>query len=305
MHTRRLFIRNGAGLLAGSLAMRSLPDFFQGNIYPPPGIQLFTFFNVMDDDVEGTLKRLASIGYVNIESAFSKKGGYYGLTAPQFADLLKKLGLRWRSHHVLGAPFKLPPGMKMPLGADGKPLVIGKMLNLKENMQAIVDDAASGGVEYLVCANIPTNTTEDMTAAVDILNRTHEACTKAGLQFAYHNHDWEFHTVEGKIPYQLFLDQTSIKMELDLAWCIKGGQDPVELFKKYPGRFPLWHVKDLDAAHEIILPVGSGTIDFKRIFAASETAGLKYYFVEHDSPKDPWSSVQTSIQYLNTLAPQK
>ncbi len=87
-------------------------------------------------------------------------------------------------------------------------------------------------------------------------------------------------------------------MELDLAWAVKGGQDPVELFKQNPGRFPLWHVKDLDSTREIIEPVGSGTIDFKRIFAASETAGLNYYFIEHDLPKDPWDSIQKSYTVL-------
>ncbi|MEJ0081672.1 MAG: hypothetical protein WDM78_12170 [Puia sp.] len=94
-----------------------------------------------------------------------------------------------------------------------------------------------------------------------------------------------------------------MKMELDLAWSIKGGQDPVELFNQHPGRFPLWHVKDLDNSYQNILPVGSGTIDFKRLFAASETAGLKFYFIEHDMPKDPWGSIEKSISVLKVLAP--
>jgi sugar phosphate isomerase/epimerase len=109
--------------------------------------------------------------------------------------------------------------------------------------------------------------------------------------------------VEGKIPYDIFLKETQVKMELDLAWAIKGGQDPVAMFKKDPGRYPLWHVKDLDSTHENILPVGSGTLDFKRIFAASESAGLEYYFIEHDMPKDAWASIQESIVYLKKLAP--
>ncbi|HEY8735301.1 MAG TPA: sugar phosphate isomerase/epimerase, partial [Puia sp.] len=75
------------------------------------------------------------------------------------------------------------------------------------------------------------------------------------------------------------------------------------LFNKNPGRFPLWHVKDLDSTRQNILPVGSGTIDFKRIFAASETAGLKNYFVEHDMPKDAWDSIQKSLVMLKELAP--
>jgi sugar phosphate isomerase/epimerase len=302
---RRKFIRNTAGLIVTGFLAPAIPGSFFKSNYPPPGIQLFTFFNVIDNDVEGTLKRVAQIGYVEIESAFSKKGGYYGLKSKEFADLLKSLGLNWKSHHVLGAPFKLPPGGKMPLAADGKPISLPTMLNLSENMQQIIDQAKDGGVEWLVCANIPLNNADEMKSSIGILNKTDEACKKAGLHFAYHNSDSVFRAVDGEIPYHLLLTDTNIKMELDLAWAIKGGQDPVEIFNHHPGRFPLWHVKDLDSTHEQVLPLGSGTIDFKKIFAASETAGLEYYFLEHDMPKDPWESIQISYNYLKLLAPVK
>lgn len=305
MQSRRKFIRNSAGVLAGSLAIPSFAHLYFPPSYPPPGLQLFTFFNTIDADVNGTLKRISEIGYIEIESAFSKLGGYYGLKPNQFADLLKSFGLTWKSHHVLGAPFKLAPGAKMPLDAEGKPLKIPPMRNLRDNMQVLIDEAAEGGVEYLVCANTPINTLDDIKSSIDVLNRTDEACKKAGLRFAYHNHDAEFRPVEGKIPYQLLLSETTVKMELDLAWAIKGGQDPVELFNQNPGRFPLWHLKDMDNTHENILSVGSGTIDFKRIFAESGKAGLKFYFIEHDSPKDPWESIQKSYNYLKVLAPTK
>jgi len=203
----------------------------------------------------------------------------------------------------LGTPFVPPPGMKMPNGPDGKPMVIPKMNTLKDEADIIINEMVEGGVEWLVCANITINTPADIKTAVEILNKTDEACKKKGLKFAYHNHDWEFKPVEGKIPYDIFLKETQVKMELDLAWAIKGGQDPVAMFKKDPGRYPLWHVKDLDSTHENILPVGSGTLDFKRIFAASESAGLEYYFIEHDMPKDAWASIQESIVYLKKLAP--
>ena len=105
----------------------------------------------------------------------------------------------------------------------------------------------------------------------------------------------------GKCHISLLLSETdpnNVKMELDLAWAVKGGQNPVELFKKHPGRFPLWHVKDLDAKRLEILPVGSGTIDFKPIFAESKVAGMKHFFVEHDGPKDALASVKSSYKYL-------
>jgi len=305
MQNRRKFIRNSAGIIAGAIAMPSSPFSFFKPSYPPPGLQLFTFFDVIEKDVEGTLRRIAEIGFVEIESAFSKKGAFYGMDSKAFGALLKSLGLTWKSHHAIGAPFKLPPGRKMPVGADGNPISLPPMNNLRDNMQQIIDEVAAGGAEWLVCASTPIVTMDDIHASIEVLNRTDEACRKAGLRFAYHNHDAEFHPVEGKIPYQMFLTETKMKMELDLAWAVKGGQDPVALFKQHPGRFPLWHVKDLDSTHQTILPVGEGTIDFKRIFADSETAGLKYYFLEHDMPKDPWESIQKSIIYLKELAPVK
>ena len=265
------------------------------------GLQLFTFFNVIDDDVEGTLKKIAAVGYKEIESAFSKKGGYYGMKPKEFAKFLKDIGMSWKSHHVLGAPFKMPPGAKMPTGPDGKPITIPPMRNLRDNMQELIDETAEGGVEFLVCANTPINTMNDIKSSIEVLNKTDEACKKAGIGFAYHNHDAEFHAVEGQIPYELFLSQTTMKMELDLAWATKGGKDPVELFNEHPGRFPLWHVKDLDAKREIILPVGEGTIDYKRIFDAASTAGMKHFFVEHDMPADPFASITSSYNYLSKM----
>ena len=175
------------------------------------------------------------------------------------------------------------------------------MRNLTENMQQLVDEAAEAKVEFLVCANTPINTADDIKASVEVLNKTDETCKKAGIGFAYHNHDAEFREVEGQLPYQAFLTQTKIKMELDLAWATKGGKDPVDLFKEYPGRFPLWHVKDLDAKKEIVLPVGSGTIDYKRIFDAASTAGMRHFFVEHDMPADALASITASYNYLTKV----
>jgi sugar phosphate isomerase/epimerase len=300
---RRKFLQSTGTLVLSSVALSGKADtLLQGMAKHPVGVQLFTFFSIMDADVKGTLTKVAATGYKEIESAFSKKGGYYGMKPKEFKTVVNDLGMSWRSHHVLGAPFKMPAGAKMPTMPDGKPMVIPPMLNLKDNMQQLVDEAAEGGVTYLVCANTPTDTLADLNASIAVLNKTGEAAKKAGLQFAYHNHDMEFHAVEGKIPYDLLLSETdpkNVKMELDLAWAIKGGKDPVAMFKQHPGRFPLWHVKDLDASRENILPVGSGTIDFKPIFAAASSAGMQHFFVEHDMPKDAFSSIASSFQYID------
>jgi pyruvate/oxaloacetate carboxyltransferase len=131
MQTRRNFLQQGSALALGTLLLNKsvAAELFNAGKFPAPGLQLFTFFNVIEQDVPGTLKKIHDIGYREIESAFSRLGGYYGKSPKEFAQLLKDLGLTWRSHHVLGAPFKLPPGSKMPTGADGKPMVIPPMKN--------------------------------------------------------------------------------------------------------------------------------------------------------------------------------
>ncbi len=306
-YNRRKFIQSAGALALGTMALSGKAATLLNNVKGEHaiGLQLFTFFGVIDEDVKGTLTKIAALGYKELESAFSKKGGFYGMSPKEFKAMVNDLGMAWTSHHVLGAPFKLPPGAKMPVGADGKSLVIPPMKNLRDDMQQLVDDAAEGGIKYLVCANSPTGTLDEIKSTIKVLNKTGEAAKKVGIQFAYHNHDMEFHQVDGKVPYDLLLSETdakNVKMELDLAWAIKGGKNPVEMFKQHPGRFPLWHVKDLDAKRETILPVGSGTIDFKPIFAAASSAGMKHFFVEHDMPKDPLASITSSISYLkNTL----
>ncbi|MET0242852.1 MAG: sugar phosphate isomerase/epimerase [Flavitalea sp.] len=304
MTSRRSFIKNSAAALAGTALVPGFSKaFFQPKV-TVLGVQLFTLFNEIDADVPGALKKLSAIGYKEIESAFSKKGGYYGLKPKEFAALVKDHGMSWKSHHVLGAPFKLPPDQKMPLDASGQPMKIPPMRNLTDNLQELVDEAAEGGVPYLVCATIPANTREELVKAVIVLNKAGEACKKAGIQFAYHNHDWEFKTVDGKQPYEVFLKETNaqnVKMELDLCWVTKAGIDPLELFKKYPGRFPLFHAKDIDKDFKGPQPVGTGVVDFKRILTGAETAGLKHIFVEHDMPADAYASLTTSFKNLSPL----
>jgi sugar phosphate isomerase/epimerase len=306
MLKRREFISKSAASVVGTalFAKSSSASLLAKWFDQPVGLQLFTFFGIIDDDVPGTLKKVAQIGYKEVESAFSKKGGFYGMKPKEFANLVIACGLTWKSHHVLGAPFKMPAGAKMPTMPDGKPMTIPPMKNLRDNMQELVDEIAEGGVPYLVCANTPTATLTEIKDSIAVLNRTGEACKKVGVTFAYHNHDAEFHEVEGEIPYHLLLSETNadlVKMELDLAWATKAGVDPVSLFDQHPGRFPLWHVKDISKDLQTVEPVGDGIIDFKRIFAHADTAGMKYFFVEHDMPSDAYASITTSIQNLRKI----
>jgi sugar phosphate isomerase/epimerase len=296
MKSRRDFLKISGSLALGSLALQRLPmadDLFKRHKY---GLQLFTLFPGMDKDVKGNLQRVKEIGYSEIESAFSMKGGYYGMKPKEFKAMLSDLGLTWRSHHVVGAPLKPNPKFditKLP-----------KFNTLKNNAQQIVDEVAEGGLKYLVCANYPFETLDELKEGLAVLNKSGELAQKAGIQLVYHNHDMEFKQMEGQVPYDLMLSQVNadlLKMELDLAWATKAGMDPVAMFDKHPGRFPLWHVKDLDKGFINIKPVGEGVIDFKRIFAASKTAGMKHFFVEHDMPEKPFESIASSIKYLKGM----
>lgn len=301
---RRDFLRNST-VAATALAAAPLIDGHAASWFDRPftmrpiGLQLFTLFGAIEQDVPGTLKKLKDLGFSDLESAFSTKPGYYGLSAKEFLQLTKDTGLGWRSHHVLGTPFVPPPGVKLPENFASMP----KPRDLKNNASEVIDEVAPTGVKYLVCASTDISSADAVKGSIEILNKAHELASKAGLTLCYHNHDREFATVDGIVPYDLFLKDLhpNIKFELDLAWTSKAGIDPVELFKKHPGRFPLWHVKDFDKDFKQLQPVGKGVIDFKRIFAAADTAGLQHPFVEHDMPPNAYESITQSITYLKTI----
>ncbi|MCJ8164064.1 sugar phosphate isomerase/epimerase [Pontibacter sp. E15-1] len=263
-----------------------------------PGLQLYTVRTLLDKDLEGTLQQIAALGYVNMESAAGSKGHYYGMQPKEFASLLEGMGMKLRSSHVL-------LGTQLPEEAPLPP----EFLTLTNGMQQLVDMAAESGQNYLTCAYMfPSEhkTIDQYKRAIELFNKTGEACKKAGLGFAYHNHDFEFETLEGQRPYDLILadtDKDLVKMELDLYWATKSGNDPVALFEKHPGRFPMWHVKDMDNTEKkFFTEVGNGTIDFKRIFDKAQVAGLEYYFVEQDqTPGNPMDSITTSYTNLTKI----
>lgn len=235
------------------------------------------------------------------------KGAYYGMKPKEFAGLVKNSGLKWVSHHVLGAPFKMPPGgIRMP-GADTTKKFtmpkMGHMTNLKEDHQQIIDQAAEGGIKYLVCASIPLSTEDEIKQAIEILSTSGEAAKKSGLTLCYHNHTHEFEKVGDLIPYNELLDKISpdhLKFELDLGWATVAGADPVELFKKHPGRFPLWHVKDISVETKQPVEVGKGMVDFKRIFSAAKSSGMQHFFVEQDGAPEPMENIKSSYIDITT-----
>lgn len=307
-HTGRLSV---AGLLFPHLGTaRSL--FAPAAATRPIGLQLYTLGQLMTTDPKGALAQVAAIGYKEVESAGSQKGNYYGFTPKEFSAMVKEAGMHWRSAHVGGAPFTMAQVMRMAKTAEdtariqrmaGQINSMAKRPNLKDNYQQLADEAAEGGLSYLVCSSIPVHTLDEIKTAVDVFSKAGEACKKNGVQFAYHNHTTEFDDVEGHRPFDYILNNTDkdlVKMELDLAWATRAGQDPVELFKLHPGRYPLWHVKDLDKVKKEPAEVGTGIVDFKRIFAGAKESGMRYFFVEQDGAPEPIQNVTHSFNYIKT-----
>jgi sugar phosphate isomerase/epimerase len=255
------------------------------------GMQLYTVRAEMEKSVDETLAKVAAIGYKEVEFA-----GYFKRTPGQIRDALKQNGLSAPAAHV-----------DYPSLAEDK-------------LQAVLDTAHTIGHQYLVNPWIDEALRKEpdiWKRVAETYNRAGAAAKKAGIQFAYHNHHFEFAPVNGKLPYDLLLEQCDpnlVKMELDLCWISAAGKDPLEYFRRYPGRFPLVHVKGLTKKPEAggAAPIQSvmpdltdvGThdmIDWKRIFAKSDQAGIRHYFVEHDVPKEPFESLKASYGYLTHL----
>ncbi len=254
------------------------------------GVQLYTVRPEMPKDFEGTLAKVAAIGYKEVEFA-----GYFHHSPKDVRAILDRHGLTAPSAHV---------GYK----------------NLGEGFAQVLEASKVMGHEYIVNPAIDDELRKQADGwkhAAEAFNRAGEASKKAGIQFAYHNHYWEFKPLDGKLPYDILLeecDPSLVKMEMDLCWITVGGQDPLKYFDRYPGRFPLVHVKDMKKIPQIpasgtlnldddpaMTEVGSGVIDWKRIFGQSEKAGIKHYFVEHDSAKAPFESIRISYEYLEQV----
>jgi sugar phosphate isomerase/epimerase len=243
------------------------------------GLQLYTVRREMEKDVEGTLAKVAAIGFKEVEFA-----GYFNRTPEQIKTILKNHGLSAPSAHTT---------LKV----------------IKENWQKTLDVTQATGHKYLILAYLfPNERTsfDDYKRLIEVMNRAGEDCKKAGIQFGYHNHDFEFAALEGQVPFDYLLKQTDpklVKIELDLYWITKAKQQPEKYFTLYPGRFELFHVKDMDnTPKQFFTEVGRGTIDFKKIFQQAKQAGVKHYFVEQDeTPASPFDSIKVSYDYLSKL----
>ena len=288
MTTRRTFIKSTA-LLSSAFLIDPAEISRKKSLI---GLQLYTVRDTMQNDPAGTLAKVAAIGYNSVEGAtYTGTEKFYGLGPSDFSKLLKANGLTMpSSHYRLGEV------------TEKDEIVKGTMLH---DWDKAVDDAAEIGLKYMVCAWLAPDERknfEHYKYVADQLNIAGERCKKAGIQLCYHNHDFEFIMQDGTYPYDILLgtDKDLVKMEMDLYWVTKAGLDPVDLIDKNPGRFPLWHLKDMDSTPEhSFTEVGNGTINFKNIFANSAKAGLKYFFVEQDKcPGSPFDSIAKSISYI-------
>ncbi len=299
-HSRRDFIRISA---AGALGVLALSDYSckpKSKAVDPKsygiGLQLYTIRDAMAADVPGSLKKVADMGYKYMELAGYADGKFYGYSPADFRKLVEDLGMEILSSHT-------------QVEATGITL---------ENARKMAEDHALLGVKYCVqpwvVPEARTTIASYQKMAAD-WNQVGQIMKENGIQFGYHNHNFEFNTVEGKIPYfDVFmteLDKDLVTMEIDLFWATKAGQNPVDIFNKYPGRFQLFHMKDMFTHEEPFFttdgvedfaPVGAGVINFKEILAAKDIAGMKYMIVEQDRTKDglPFDAIQTSITNLTT-----
>ncbi|MBN1788892.1 MAG: sugar phosphate isomerase/epimerase [Bacteroidales bacterium] len=305
-HSRRDFLRLSAAGALGAIVLSQYACKTAGKPAPEPAVvdpktfglalQLYTIRDAMALDVPGSLKKVSDTGYKYLELAGYADGKFYGMEPADFKKLVNDLGMEILSSHT-------------QVEAQGITL---------DNARKMAEDHAKLGVKYCIQPWVVPEARTTLASYHKMVadwNQVGKIMKETGIQFGYHNHNFEFATVEGKIPYydifMVELDKDLVTMEIDLFWTTKAGQNPVEIFNKYPGRFQLFHLKDMFTneapyyttdGEDDFAPVGAGVINFKEILAAKDIAGMKYMIVEQDSTKDglPFDAIQTSITNLTT-----
>jgi sugar phosphate isomerase/epimerase len=272
--TRREFL---ASLVAVAASWAAGPSAAGGERSTPIGVQLYTVRSLLERDFEGALAAVAAIGYREVELA-----GYHGRTPPDVRAALGRAGLLAPSQHV-------------------------SIEAIRDGLSRVLDEAHILGSKFIVVAWIPEaqRSLDGYHAAAELFNRAGERARAAGIGFAYHNHAFEFDRLDGRVPYEVLLERCEpryVAFEMDLYWIVKGGGDPLAYFDRWPGRFPLVHLKDSTGppAHRMV-DVGAGRIPWKAIFARRDQAGIRHVFVEHDAPPDPLASIRRSYDYLRRL----
>ncbi len=281
MH-RRTFLGSSAAVLGGLAAFGPALGAARSAIPARLGVGLYTVRDLFPGDFVGVLEAVKRMGYDEVEFA-----GYHEREPSVVRAVLDDIGLTAPSAHI-------------PLAA------------FRDDFDGVMEAANVVGHEYVVLPWLPEEQRptglDGYRQMAEELNGWGERAQAAGVQMAYHNHDFEFNTFGGETPgYDALLEATEpdlVKMELDLYWVTEAGHDPLDYFARYPGRFPLFHVKDRTADGAMV-SVGAGAIDFAAIFAHAEQAGLQHAFVEHGDPGDAMNAALTSLTasyaYLDSL----
>ncbi|WP_405409946.1 sugar phosphate isomerase/epimerase family protein [Maribacter sp. Asnod1-A12] len=277
MNTRRNFIKKSSIFSAATLLIPQIS--LATSITDNYGVQLYSLRDSMLSNPKKTLEEIASLGFKEIESAGSAKGYYYGLAPSEMAKTCKDLGLKITSGHV----------------------------RLDQKFDQTMEDAVTSGQEYLICSSLPTNgqTVDNYKKVADQFNIAGEACKKMGLKFGYHNHEYEFESEDGEIFYDVLMDNTHadlVHMELDLGWVVVAGKEPLHYFKKYPGRFPLWHLKDMNINNKESTEFGKGILDIELMLKNKHLSGVKHIYIEQEEyANTAFESMRHNMNYLKNI----
>lgn len=286
MIKRRDFLINSA-LALGALAIA--PSFAFTSKKRPIGIQLWTLRDTLPKDVKGVLAQLGKVGFNEVETfGYSPKNGFFGTSVKDFKSMLCDNGLKATSNHF---DFN------------------GYIENgSTESLKSYIETANILGSEYVTVPHIVNNlrgkSIDDYKKLALKINQAAEICKASGLKLAYHNHDFEFEKFESTTGYEVLLNNTDknlVDFELDLYWVVRSGNNPLQLFKEHPGRFKMWHVKDMDKNDpKLNTEIGKGSINFKAIFAEAELSGMKRFFLEHETnyKPNPIESAAISFNYI-------
>ncbi|MGO4773015.1 sugar phosphate isomerase/epimerase family protein [Flavobacterium sp. W22_SRS_FK3] len=286
MICRRTFMVNTSLATAGVLTMPSLAFSIDKKEI---GLQLYTLRKELPKDVKSTLEKVSATGYTTVETyGFSIKDQFWGISPVELKEILNKNGLQTVSGHYNSGTF-LADGNTNELVAA---IEAAKILNQEYFTIPWIDEPLRKNIE-------------DYKKIAARLNEAGKLCKKAGLKLAYHNHDFEFQKYDGISGYEVLLKETDknlVDFELDLYWVVYSGNEPLQLFKQYPGRFKMWHVKDMDKiSHTFNTEVGSGSIDFKSFFKEVKQSGMRHFFVEQENNfgTDAFESIKTSFNFIS------
>lgn len=258
------------------------------------GLQLYSLRELIGKDVEGVIEKVAKAGYQEVETyGYNATDHFWGLNPVDFNSLLKANNLVSPSGH-----YDLGSFLSKETSED----------DLKRTLDEYTEAALAIGQQYIIVPWLDPEmrtSIDDYKYLAEKINRVGEELRKSNLQLGYHNHDFEFEDYDGQNGYDILLTETdkeNVIMELDLYWVVRSQKDAGQLFTDHPGRFNLWHVKDMDKLNPALnTEVGSGSIDFKTIFQHAKLSGLKYLYVEQENfAIDPYASITTSVDYIKS-----